>query len=117
MKKCPVCDEALIGRRSDARFHSDSCKAEASRLVRILQGEPVQGYSSLADRLAAGHRRTWGLLNQLELLSLKGLPTDLQADLRRFIRHEAANGHSTLERWLREWNRRARHGPSEGEPT
>lgn len=60
VRTCPVCGRSLDGRRSDAAFCSGSCRAAASRLRRLLAGEPVGGYSCLLDLLAAGRpkRRT-----------------------------------------------------------
>lgn len=56
--RCPVCGGALAGRRSDARYCSGTCRAEASRLRRILSGQGADGYATLPDRAAAAQRRT-----------------------------------------------------------
>ncbi|MDP8943093.1 MAG: hypothetical protein M3N16_03095 [Actinomycetota bacterium] len=60
-KRCVLCGVSLNGRRSNARFCSDACRAEASRL---LSGEGADGYLTLAHRLQAAHNRTrraWGV--------------------------------------------------------
>jgi hypothetical protein len=55
---CGICAASLDGRRADARFCSGACRAEASRLRRILSGEGADGYATLADRQAAAQKRT-----------------------------------------------------------
>lgn len=51
IRLCPVCGESLDGRRRHARYCSGACRAEASRLRRLLEGSPVDGFASVADRL------------------------------------------------------------------
>ena len=60
---CALCGEDLAGKRSDARFCSRTCRAEASRLRRLLSGVEVDGYRSFAERLAAFQMRTNGVSN------------------------------------------------------
>ncbi len=49
---CVVCGAPMEGRRRQARTCGGACRAEASRLRRLLAGEqPVDGCYSLADRL------------------------------------------------------------------
>jgi hypothetical protein len=55
---CALCGCELIGRRRDARFCSPGHRAEASRIVRLLSGEEVDGYRSVADRVRSCHKRT-----------------------------------------------------------
>jgi hypothetical protein len=55
---CALCGSPLTGRRMDARVCSDPCRIEASRLRRLLAGETVGPYSSVADRLRAARSRT-----------------------------------------------------------
>jgi hypothetical protein len=60
MRSCVICGEPLEGRRADARHCSGACRAEASRIQRILSGSMPNPYSSLADRVkAAGKRTSW----------------------------------------------------------
>ena len=49
-RACPVCGEGMDGRRSHARYCSGACRAEASRLRRLLAGEAVDGFTSVRDR-------------------------------------------------------------------
>jgi len=52
MRRCLVCGASLEGRRRQTRTCSDVCRAEASRLRRLLaSGGPVDGFSCVADRL------------------------------------------------------------------
>lgn len=52
MRRCLICGASLEGRRRQTPTCSDVCRAEASRLRRLLDGEsPVDGFSSVADRL------------------------------------------------------------------
>jgi hypothetical protein len=51
-RACPVCGEDLVGRRPQARYCSGACRAEASRLRRLLAGSPVDGFASIMDREA-----------------------------------------------------------------
>jgi hypothetical protein len=51
-RRCVVCGAPMEGRRRQARTCGGACRAEASRLRRLLAGEqPVDGCYSLADRL------------------------------------------------------------------
>lgn len=50
-RACVVCGGSLEGRRPQTRTCSPACRAEASRLRRLLAGDAVDGFSSLADRL------------------------------------------------------------------
>ena len=52
---CALCGGDLSGRRRDAVFCSRICRAEASRIRRLLSGLEVDGYKSLAERL-----NVWG---------------------------------------------------------
>ena len=49
-KVCALCGIGMVGHRSDARFCSDPCRVEASRLSRLLAGEAVGPYSSIRRR-------------------------------------------------------------------
>jgi len=42
-RACPVCGQSLDGRRPQTRCCSAACRAEASRLRRLLAGRPVNG--------------------------------------------------------------------------
>jgi hypothetical protein len=55
---CALCGAGMVGRRSDARYCGDPCRIEASRLRRLLAGERVGPYRSVADRLRAARSRT-----------------------------------------------------------
>jgi hypothetical protein len=55
---CSLCGTSMDEHRSDARFCSDPCRIEASRLRRLLAGETVGPYSSVAQRLRAARSRT-----------------------------------------------------------
>jgi hypothetical protein len=55
---CALCGDRMIRHRSDARFCGDTCRIEASRLRRLLAGETVGPYRSVADRLRAARSRT-----------------------------------------------------------
>lgn len=53
---CALCDQEFTPTKSDARFCSASCKAEAHRIVGILKVGGARSYRSLAYRLErAGH--------------------------------------------------------------
>jgi hypothetical protein len=54
-RACSVCG---AGMRADAVVCSASCRAEASRLRRLLSGTDADGYRSLTERLGARRRRT-----------------------------------------------------------
>jgi hypothetical protein len=58
MRSCVVCGQSLEGRRADALHCSGACRAEASRIQRILSGSMPTPYSSLAARIRAAHKRT-----------------------------------------------------------
>jgi hypothetical protein len=58
MRSCVICGEPLEGRRADARHCSGACRAEASRIQRILSGSMPNPYPSLADRLEVARKRT-----------------------------------------------------------
>lgn len=55
-RRCGICGASLAGRRADARSCSAACRAEASRLRRLLAGNPVDGYGSVFERSAARKR-------------------------------------------------------------
>lgn len=57
-RSCCLCGTDISDYRKGARFCSRAHSAEASRLRRLLSGQRVDGYSSVADRLAAAHKRT-----------------------------------------------------------
>ena len=44
--------------RSHAQFYGGPCRAEASRIRRILNSAAPDGYRSLGDRLEAARKRT-----------------------------------------------------------
>ena len=60
-----MCGADLSGYRKDARFCSGSCSAEGSRLRRLLEGQEVDGYQSLAERLGRARKSTERLLRPL----------------------------------------------------
>jgi hypothetical protein len=45
---CPVCGASLVGHRSDAVYCGAPCRAEASRVRRLREGQAVDGYRDLA---------------------------------------------------------------------
>jgi len=53
-----VCGASLGGMRSHARYCGPPCRAEASRVSRILRGEQADGYRTLEERLEASQKRT-----------------------------------------------------------
>lgn len=55
---CGVCGASLAGRRAHARYCRGACRAEASRLRRILAGQEADGWASLPARQAAARKRT-----------------------------------------------------------
>lgn len=57
-RACSLCGTDISNYRRGARFCSRAHSAEASRLRRILAGQKVDSYTSLADRLAASQKRT-----------------------------------------------------------
>jgi hypothetical protein len=57
-RDCSLCGGRLWHKRRDARFCSDSHRAEASRFRRLLAGEIVDECESLAEYLARRHGRT-----------------------------------------------------------
>ena len=54
---CPVCGAALGDRRRDALYCGGPCRAEASRVRRLREGGPVDGYRDLGA-YAGRHKRT-----------------------------------------------------------
>lgn len=52
---CPICGADMTERRPQAKVCGGSCRAERSRLERLLRGEPCDGLETVADWLA--HRR------------------------------------------------------------
>lgn len=48
---CAVCGASIEGRRPDALTCDPSCRRERSRLLRLLAGESVEGYQSVAEYL------------------------------------------------------------------
>ena len=57
MRICVVCGASLAGMRSDARYCGPPCRAEASRLKRILDGRE-SAYQSVHERIKA-----WRVVN------------------------------------------------------
>ncbi len=55
---CAICGASLDGRRAHARYCSGACRAEASRLRRIVAGQEPDGFRTLADRLRRQRNRT-----------------------------------------------------------
>jgi len=53
LRSCVICGGSLSGRRADARHCGGPCRAEASRLRRILDGVGAPPYSSIYERLDA----------------------------------------------------------------
>lgn len=58
MTPCALCGTDISDLRADAVFCSPAHRAEASRLKRLLCGQEVDGYRSVAERLNASQRRT-----------------------------------------------------------
>ena len=56
MDSCVVCGGSLSGRRADARHCGGPCRAEASRLRRLLRGKEVGPYRSVNERLDVSKR-------------------------------------------------------------
>jgi hypothetical protein len=54
---CALCGADLDGRRADAVFCGAACRREAARWSRLLRGEPVNGYPSMAEYLNGRQRR------------------------------------------------------------
>lgn len=50
-RRCPVCGADLSDARPQAKYDRGACRAEASRLARLLAGEPADGMASIADWL------------------------------------------------------------------
>lgn len=48
MRHCPICGTDMAGQRPDAAVCSAPCRAELSRVNRLLSGSPVDGHESLA---------------------------------------------------------------------
>lgn len=46
-KSCPICGGSMDGKRSSARTCGGSCRAELSRLERILHGREADGVPSI----------------------------------------------------------------------
>lgn len=59
---CVLCGVDISAYRKGARFCSRGHSAEASRIRRLLAGQQVDGYPSLAHRLSAAQKRTGRLL-------------------------------------------------------
>jgi hypothetical protein len=57
VRTCRVCGTVLAGKRSDAVYCGPPCRAEGSRLRRLRQGRPVDGYRTLRE-YGARQRRT-----------------------------------------------------------
>jgi hypothetical protein len=56
--RCVVCGLSLAEMRAHARYCGPPCRAEASRLRRILSCEGANGYRTLGERLEASRKRT-----------------------------------------------------------
>jgi hypothetical protein len=54
---CAMCGTSLDGRRSSAIYCGGACRADASRLRRLLSGQQVDGYCSVWDFLQAIERK------------------------------------------------------------
>jgi hypothetical protein len=50
-RRCPICGEPMDDARPQAKYDRPACRAEASRLGRLLAGEPCDGMTSIADWL------------------------------------------------------------------
>lgn len=57
-RSCVVCGGSMEGRRRHARCCGGACRAELSRLRRILAGRQADGYGSLSDMLSRRRKRT-----------------------------------------------------------
>jgi hypothetical protein len=60
-RTCPGCGTSLQGRRRDARYCSDRCRALASRFRRLANGTGAGKYTSLDQYLAARQSRARGV--------------------------------------------------------
>jgi hypothetical protein len=56
-RACPICGAALAGHRRDALYCGGPCRAEASRVRRLRDGQVVDGYPGL-KAYDARQRRT-----------------------------------------------------------
>jgi len=57
-RSCVLCDAPIVGRRADARYCNDECRAEAGRIQAVLRGAEYSPYRSLAQLFKATHSRT-----------------------------------------------------------
>lgn len=57
-RACPICGADLAGKRSHAETCGGACRAELSRLRRILSGREADGFRTLADRRKRARKRT-----------------------------------------------------------
>lgn len=58
MRHCPICGGEMSHHRVDAFVCGPSCRAELSRIKRLLSGQPVDRRESLADHLESRRKRT-----------------------------------------------------------
>lgn len=56
--RCRYCGAPMRWKRRTAVYCGSSCRADASRLRRLLEGEPTDGYASVAAFIATRHRRS-----------------------------------------------------------
>ena len=54
---CAICGARLNGQRPHAVYCGDAHRREAARVRALAGGEPVNGHTSLAEYLAAPHKR------------------------------------------------------------
>ncbi len=59
-KSCPVCGAALYNHRRDALYCGGPCRAEASRVRRLREGQIVDGYGDLTAYNARQRRTKLG---------------------------------------------------------
>lgn len=65
-RSCVICGESLSGRRADARHCGGPCRAEASRLRRILAGEGAPPTAPSSSALLRGNNETCSRPNTKE---------------------------------------------------
>jgi hypothetical protein len=59
-RTCPICGAALPNRRRDALYCGGACRAEASRVRRLREGQVVDGYPDLPTYDARQRRTNLG---------------------------------------------------------
>ncbi len=57
-RTCALCGASLERHRRHAVYCGAACRAEASRLKRLLRGESADGYQDIDARLKVAQKRT-----------------------------------------------------------